>query len=51
MIKEIPDAKLDDGTILCRHTVEIYCPNRSRDVDEAELEAKKCNDCGLDYGR
>lgn len=22
MIKEIPDAKLDDGTILCRHTVE-----------------------------
>ena len=26
--------------------VEIYCPNCGRDVDEAELAAKKCNDCG-----
>ena len=26
--------------------IEIYCPACSRDVDEAELAAKKCNDCG-----
>lgn len=26
--------------------IEIYCPSCSRDVDEAELSAKKCNDCG-----
>jgi Zn finger protein HypA/HybF involved in hydrogenase expression len=30
------------------HKVEIYCPNCSRDVDEAELAAQKCNDCGQD---
>jgi len=28
--------------------VEIYCPNCSRDVDEAELIAKRCNDCDAD---
>jgi uncharacterized OB-fold protein len=46
VIKEIADEKLDDGTILCRHTIEVYCPSCSRDVDEAELAAQKCNDCG-----
>jgi Zn finger protein HypA/HybF involved in hydrogenase expression len=46
MIKEIQDAKLDDGSILCRHTIEIYCPNCSRDVDETELAMKVCGDCG-----
>jgi Zn finger protein HypA/HybF involved in hydrogenase expression len=30
------------------HKVEIYCPNCSRDVDETELAAQKCNDCGHD---
>jgi Zn finger protein HypA/HybF involved in hydrogenase expression len=48
MIKEIADAKLDDGSILCRHTIEVYCPSCSRDVDEAELAAQKCSDCGSD---
>jgi hypothetical protein len=28
--------------------LEIYCPQCNRDVDEAELIAKKCNDCGAD---
>ena len=28
--------------------VEIYCPACNRDVDESELAAKKCNDCGAD---
>jgi hypothetical protein len=48
MIKEIADKKLDDGSILCRHTIEIYCPACGRDVDDSELAAKKCNDCGVD---
>jgi Zn finger protein HypA/HybF involved in hydrogenase expression len=30
------------------HKIEIYCPACSRDVDTAELDAKKCNDCGAD---
>jgi uncharacterized protein (DUF983 family) len=28
--------------------IEILCPNCSRDVDESELTAKRCNDCGAD---
>ena len=45
MIKEITDS-LDDGEFKPRHTVEIYCPNCSRDVDELELKVKVCSDCG-----
>lgn len=30
------------------HKVEILCPSCGRDVDDAELSAKKCNDCGSD---
>lgn len=47
MIKEIPD-ELNDSEFKPRHTIEIYCPNCGRDVEEAELAAKKCNDCGFD---
>jgi hypothetical protein len=47
MIKEIPDEMID-GELKCRHTIEIYCPNCGRDVDETELAAKKCSDCGFD---
>ena len=45
MIKTIQDS-MEGGEFKPRHTVEIYCPNCGRDVDEAELAAKKCNDCG-----
>jgi ribosomal protein L37AE/L43A len=45
MIKEIADS-IDDGEFKPRHTVEIYCPNCSRDVDELELKVKVCSDCG-----
>jgi hypothetical protein len=47
MIKEIADT-IESGEFKPRHTIEVYCPNCSRDVDEAELAAKKCNDCGFD---
>jgi len=30
------------------HKVEILCPSCNRDVNTAELAAKKCNDCGAD---
>lgn len=33
---------------ICAHKIEIYCPQCSRDVDEAELFNKVCNDCGAD---
>jgi len=28
------------------HKIEIFCPSCDRDVDEAELAAQKCGDCG-----
>jgi uncharacterized Zn finger protein (UPF0148 family) len=46
MIQENPAVKLEDGTVQPRHTIEIFCPSCNRDVDEAELAAQKCNDCG-----
>lgn len=46
MIQNNEAVKLEDGTIAPRHTIEIYCPNCGRDVDEAELAAQLCNDCG-----
>ena len=45
MIKTVQDS-MEGGEFKPRHTVEIYCPNCSRDVDEAELASKVCNDCG-----
>jgi ribosomal protein L37AE/L43A len=45
MIKEIQDS-IENGEFKPRHTVEIYCPNCSRDVDELELKVKVCSDCG-----
>lgn len=47
MIIQKDPVKLEDGsTIEPRHVIEIYCPNCGRDVDETELAAQKCNDCG-----
>lgn len=48
MIQQNDAVKLEDGTVQPRHTVEIYCPNCGRDVDETELTNGVCNDCGAD---
>jgi Zn finger protein HypA/HybF involved in hydrogenase expression len=48
MITTIEATKLEDGTDAPAHKIEIYCPSCNRDVDEAELATKKCNDCGAD---
>lgn len=48
MIIENEATKLEDGTLVSRHKVEIYCPNCGRDVDETELTNQVCNDCGAD---
>lgn len=48
MIQDNDAVKLEDGTVIAKHKVEIYCPNCNRDVGEAELVAQKCNDCGHD---
>lgn len=46
MIQENNAITLDDGTVVAKHKIEIFCPNCNRDVDEAELAAQKCGDCG-----
>jgi DNA-directed RNA polymerase subunit RPC12/RpoP len=51
MITENPAVKLEDGSVAPRHTIEILCPNCGRDVDEAELAAQRCNDCGHDLAK
>jgi hypothetical protein len=48
MIIKNEAVKLDGQVVEPRHTIEIYCPSCSRDVDESELAAQKCNDCGQD---
>jgi Zn finger protein HypA/HybF involved in hydrogenase expression len=48
MIQQNDAVKLEDGTVLAKHKIEILCPSCGRDVDETELAAQKCNDCGSD---
>jgi Zn finger protein HypA/HybF involved in hydrogenase expression len=48
MIIEKQAQELAPEVMDCATKIEIYCPNCSRDVDEAELAAKICNDCGAD---
>jgi transcription initiation factor IIE alpha subunit len=51
MITTVEANKVDGEVIEPKHTVEILCPNCARDVDEAELAAQKCNDCGQDLSQ
>lgn len=46
MIQDNDAVKLEDGTVLAKHKVVILCPSCNRDVDETELAAQVCNDCG-----
>jgi Zn finger protein HypA/HybF involved in hydrogenase expression len=39
---------IDEGVTEVAHKIEIVCPACGRDVDEAELAAKECSDCGAD---
>jgi predicted RNA-binding Zn-ribbon protein involved in translation (DUF1610 family) len=48
MIIQNEAVKLDGQVVEPRHTIEIYCPNCGRDVDETELTNQVCNDCGAD---
>jgi len=37
-----------NGVIEPEHHIQILCPSCDRDIDESELAAQKCNDCGAD---
>jgi uncharacterized paraquat-inducible protein A len=46
-MKQVFDAEtLDDGVIRSAHEVEVVCAHCGYDLDEAELAADTCADCG-----
>ena len=48
MIIETQAITLDENNTDCATKVQILCPQCSRDVDEFDLAAQKCSDCGAD---
>ena len=47
-MKRIVEAQEVDGTIVPKHEVEVLCKACGYDLDESELEADTCADCGVD---
>ncbi len=47
-MKRIVEAQEVDGTIVPKHEVELLCKACGYDLDESELEADTCADCGVD---
>lgn len=50
MKKDIAAQQLKDGSIISAHNLEIVCAVCGYDLNEAELSADKCSDCGQDLG-
>jgi hypothetical protein len=48
MIIETQAITIDENNTDCATKTEILCPQCNRDVDEFELVAKKCSNCGAD---
>ena len=47
-MKRIVEAQDLDGVIVPKHEVELLCKECGYDLDESELEADACADCGAD---
>lgn len=47
-MKRIVEAQDLDGVIIPKHEVELLCKECGYDLDESELEADTCADCGAD---
>ncbi|WJZ48122.1 zinc ribbon domain-containing protein [Phage DSL-LC04] len=47
-MKRIVEAQELDGVIVPKHEVELLCKECGYDIDESELEADTCADCGAD---
>jgi len=41
-----PSRTLPDGSIEPAHTVEVYCGACGYDLDQSEIDADTCADCG-----
>jgi hypothetical protein len=47
-VKRIVEAQEIDGVIVPKHEVELLCQACGYDLDESELDADTCADCGVD---
>jgi len=47
-MKAVYEAQIVDGVVQPRHEVEVVCAACGYDLDEAELEADTCSDCGAE---
>ncbi len=45
-MKQVIEATKIDGVVVPRHEIEIVCAACGYDLDETELEADTCSDCG-----
>ena len=45
-MKTVNQAQKIDGTVVVKHEIEILCSNCGYDIDESELAADTCSDCG-----
>ena len=47
-MKRLFEATNQDGMVVPKHEVELLCRACGYDLDEVELNADKCADCGAD---
>jgi|TARA_R100000455_G_C6265797_1_gene121059 rRNA maturation endonuclease Nob1 len=45
-MKKVNEAVNVDGAIDPKHEIEVVCANCGYDLDDSELEADTCSDCG-----
>jgi len=45
-MKTVNEAKTIGDVIHPKHEIEVVCSSCGHDVDEAELKAESCSDCG-----
>ena len=45
-MRTVNQAQQIDGTVVVKHEIEILCSNCGYDIDESELAADTCSDCG-----
>jgi|TARA_B110000211_G_C13915426_1_gene480275 predicted RNA-binding Zn-ribbon protein involved in translation (DUF1610 family) len=45
-MKTVNEAKIINGVIDPKHEVQVLCDNCGYDLDESEVNADTCSDCG-----
>lgn len=45
-MRTVNEAQQVEDTIVVKHEIEVFCANCGYDLDEAEISADTCSDCG-----